>query len=128
WVEGGWRMTHGDEGREVDVDAGQDRGERAGLHEGQVVQRRAAARHLLVVVSDVLQPLGRDPPAARDVLKERADLVRLRGAPEGDEKDGLDHCNGCREPGLNRGWRAIGATRLRTAITWRTSRGPCRRA
>src|SRR5262249_35214126 len=62
-----------------------------GLHERQVVQRRAAARHLLVVVSDVLQPLGRDAPAARDVLQKRADLVGLRGAPEGDEKDSVDH-------------------------------------
>ena len=57
------------------------------------LQRRAAARHLLVVVRDLLEPLGRDAPAARDDLEERPDLVRARRAAEGDEQDGVDRAH-----------------------------------
>src|SRR5437660_11087955 len=102
------------------------------------------------MVADVLQPLGRDPTSARDVLEKGPDLVGFRRPAEGDEENCVRHCNECREPGVSRGWRALGATRLRcnecrepgvsrgwralgatrlrTAITWRTSRGPVRRA
>ena len=37
----------------------------------------------------ILEPLGRDPPPARDELEEGPDLVRRRRPAEGDEQDGV---------------------------------------
>ena len=62
--------------------------ERLRLPEGQLVQRRAAADQL-VVVHHLLEALGRDAPAAHDVVEERADLLRAGRAAEGDQQDGV---------------------------------------
>src|SRR5690606_14509883 len=62
-------------------------------HEGAVlvVDGRLPAE-LEVVLTDLDETLGRDPPAARHVLKERHDVVGLFGTAEGHEENGIDGC------------------------------------
>src|SRR4029453_6035178 len=61
------------------------------LRLGQLPQRRAPARHLLVVVGDLLQALGRNAPATREDLEERTDLGRPGGAADREGEQGGDH-------------------------------------
>ena len=64
--------------------------ERARLGERELGKRRATARHLLVVVRDLLHPLGGNAAPARDDLEERPDLVRRRRPAEGDQQHRVD--------------------------------------
>jgi len=41
------------------------------------------------VARDLLEPLRRDIPSARDVLQERQDVVRAFGPAEGDDEEGI---------------------------------------
>ncbi len=54
-----------------------------------VVERRAPA-HQVVVMRDLLEPLGRDAAARGDELQERAHVLRALRPAEGDEQDRID--------------------------------------
>src|SRR5207237_6022992 len=52
----------------------------------QRVERRAPARHGLVMPCHLLEPLARNVAPARDVVEERPDLRRSRRPAEGDQQ------------------------------------------
>src|SRR5439155_8673801 len=58
----------------------------ARLRGGQLVERRAAARHLLVVMRDRFEPWRRGAAAACDDLEKRPDLVRRRRTAEREQQ------------------------------------------
>jgi hypothetical protein len=67
--------------------------EAARLGERELGERRAAARHLLVVVRDLFEPLGRNAAPAGDDLEKGPDLVRRRRAAEGDQQHRVDEAH-----------------------------------
>ena len=83
-------VAHAHEHRERTAAGAERTAEPLGLGLRQLVEGRAAARHPLVVVGDLLQTLGRNAAPARDDLEERPDLRGSRGPAEGDQQDAVD--------------------------------------
>src|SRR5687767_12488267 len=83
-------VAHADEHRQPAALPVERLAERGRLTLRELVQRRAAPRHLLVVMRDFFEPFRRNAPTARDDLQEGTDLLGRRRPAEGDQEHRVD--------------------------------------
>ena len=92
-VEERMPVPHSDEHGQRGPGLGERLLEPAGLGERELGERRAAARHLLVVMRDLFEAARGNTAPACDDLEKRPDLVPRRRAPEGNEEHRVDRAH-----------------------------------